>query len=99
MTHKGILVFINQETGEIDSHEMTLPMDTYVKFYVWGLDFWRAFIERPKIFRWIARLAMGRYAYRELQGLRQECDKRWEGNVDFGYGLEDCDYHKDKVKI
>ena len=57
------------------------------------------FVVAPATANTIAKLAMGRYAFRELYGLRQECDKQWEGNVEFGYGLEDCDYHKDKVKI
>ena len=101
MSHKGILVFINQQTGEIDSDEMTLPIETNSSLLMWSVDFWRAFLERPKIFRWITKLSMGKYAFRELYGTRECIEKQgYSLDINFiGYELTEMGYHKDKVKI
>lgn len=60
-----------------------------------ALDFVRALHDRPRIFRWLFKIAVGRYAYREYQifvwGLDvQGYDPFW------GYDLEDMDYHHGK---
>lgn len=64
--------------------------------FAWGLDFLRAYHERPRLLRWIARMCMGRYAYRELVGMHAAFQK--EGyDPDFPYGLEHMDYHREDV--
>ena len=70
-------------------------IEGYARVFAWMQDFWAAFDERPLLLRWIARLAMGKYAYRELHGSR-------EAIIDNGYGihdysLHDMDYHKDRI--
>ena len=73
---------------------------SYASTFAWSLDFWRAFLERPKVFRWITRLAMGQYAYRELYGIKESIEKSGS-SLDMSFiscGLQGMDYHKDKVK-
>ena len=79
---------VSEKTPE--DHLATIPW--------WGLDFWRAFNERSRILREIARLAMGKWAFGELIGLREAVDK---GGYDttFFYGMEVCTYHKDFEKL
>ena len=77
--------------------------ESYADLYGWIQDFWKAFLERPKILRLIAKWAMGKYAYRELYGTREGLlkhglDVEWI-NKYVGYCLEAMDYHKDKVKV
>jgi hypothetical protein len=60
-----------------------------------ALDFCRALNERHSFFRWLFRVAVGKYAYREYQLLINNLlldgfDPRWE------YGCEECSYHKKK---
>ncbi len=62
----------------------------------WGLDFLRAYHERPRVFRWIARLCMGRYAYRELVGM-YEAFKVEGYDPDLPYDLEHMDYHQEAI--
>ena len=50
---------------------------------------------RPKIMRWIARLAMGKYAYRELYGIKETVLKH--GYRIWDYSLQTQEYHKDKI--
>ncbi|MHB0967409.1 MAG: hypothetical protein ACYC36_13250 [Bellilinea sp.] len=65
---------------------------------IWGLDMLRALQERPRLFQWAIRLLMGRYAWRELIGLRDELIKRGYGfSGNFNYGIEGANYHKDKT--
>lgn len=68
----------------------------YVCVYAWTLDFWRAFLERPKALRWLCLLLMGRYARNELIGAKQKIEESGEAfyfRDNFGYQLEDMDYH------
>jgi hypothetical protein len=91
MTKQKGLVFLN---GKV--YEEEFPIDTYISVLAWTQDFWRAFLIRPIIFRWLARIAMGKYAYRELYGAKEAIEKCgftiWDS-----YGLEFQEYHKDKV--
>jgi len=64
--------------------------------YVWGIYFWKAFLERPKIFRLFCKIFMGRYAWNELCGLKKLIEKK--DRLDLGYGLEECAYHKELNK-
>ena len=48
-----------------------------------------------KFRRFILRLVLGKYAWRELLGLKEAVDKEWDVSID--YGIERCEYHKDKV--
>jgi len=72
---------------------------SYASAAAWALDFWYAFLERPKILRWIAKLAMGKYAYREIYGAKQAVKKYGWFRETCGYDLKNMDYHKDKVEI
>jgi hypothetical protein len=76
-------------------YEQTFPIETHHALLGWMQDFWAAFSERPKILRWIARVAMGKYAYRELYGSKEAILKSGYGIWD--YSLHELDYHKDKV--
>jgi hypothetical protein len=67
----------------------------------YGEDCWKAFLERPKVFRFFVRLFMGRYAWNELIGIKETYEKNHgTGLANIGYGLEYKDYHKefDKYK-
>jgi hypothetical protein len=95
-------VVVEHEDGSLSAFRETFPRDSYADVYAWGEDFWLAFMERPKILRWIAKLAMGRYAFRELYGIREAVNKRIDLESFFfnlGYCLKDMDYHKDKTTI
>jgi len=94
--NKGILTFTDQETGKPRMVEMSLPIETYAATAGWAQDFIRALRERPKVVKWLIRLLVGRYAWRELIGLRDSLQS--DGFVtDFPYSLETMDYQKDKV--
>jgi hypothetical protein len=71
--------------------------ESYVAFYAWGMDFWRAFLMKPRILRWLVRKIMGRYAWNELVGLKECVEKINDQafNPDIGYNCEECDYHND----
>ena len=73
----------------------------------WALDFWRAFLERPKIIRWMVKILVGKYAWSELVGMKMSVQKWYsdDGKLDFdafdknvGYGLENVGYHEDNLK-
>ena len=74
--------------------------DNMSAIYGWTLDFWRAFLERPKIFRFICRIFMGKYAWSELIGAKMAIEKI-DANA-FGeyiyYELNDMDYHKENLE-
>jgi hypothetical protein len=59
---------------------------------IWALDFWRAFEERPWYLRAIARLAVGRWAWRELLGMREALGRAGM-DVAMPYDLEHMAYH------
>jgi len=69
---------------------------SYANFYGWSLDFWRAFLEKPKWRRWLCKKFMGRYAWNELIGMKQAVEKEYEADFVFeiDYGCENQDYHK-----
>ena len=83
------------EKGNMKWYEQTFPIETHHALLGWMQDFWAAYADRPKILRWIARMAMGKYAYRELYGSRDAIIKSGYGIWD--YSLQELDYHKDKV--
>jgi hypothetical protein len=62
----------------------------------WGLDLVRAINEHNKFRRFLIRLALGKYAWRELVGLKT-CLKDARLYPEFKYGLEGCKYHNEKV--
>src|SRR4051812_15243801 len=77
----------------------TAPQPTnFATAFSWGQDFWRAFRERPRALRWIAFACMGRYASRELIGMRDAIEKegystRWP----YDDVLQGMGYHQEKV--
>lgn len=89
-------LFYEDEYGHFRSCKISLPIETHSSLVMWSLDFIRAFYERPKILRWIARMSMGKYAYRELFGIKESLDK-YGYVTDLDYGLQNQDYHKDKI--
>lgn len=94
--YKGTLTFTEPGTGKLVVNEIDLPIETNTDTLAWGLDFIRALRERPRLFQRIVRFFMGRYAWRELIGLRDSIEKHgWY--TTFDYGIEGCEYHKDKV--
>ena len=64
--------------------------------FPWALDFTRKIYEFGKFRRLLFRLIVGKYAFREFIGMATRCEQT-NGGVWFGYGLEKCDYHKEKV--
>lgn len=66
----------------------------YVPAFNWALDFIRAYRERPRLLRHIARLCMGRYAYRELNGLYEAL--KYAGYYpDLPYDCQRQEYHQE----
>ena len=64
----------------------------------WAVDFLRAFHERPKLYRWLVRVLIGKYAYRELCGMANAL--REAGMMpEYSYELEGQAYHKEKVSL
>lgn len=70
----------------------------YTAALAWGMDMCRAMNRFGKFRKWLLKLVMGRYAYRELIGLR-DCIEKYGYSTDWDYGLEDMKYHKDKVEL
>ncbi len=64
--------------------------------HAWAEDFVRAFMERPRLFRWLVKLLVGRYAWREMMGI---CDTLGWAMTHIGYGLESQEYHKEKFDL
>ncbi len=67
---------------------------------MWAEDFVYALEERPKIFKWIFKLAIGKFAWREFAGMVESliiCG----GYIprDVGYNCIDQEYHKDKFEL
>lgn len=66
------------------------------KSFAWAIDFVRAYRSRPLWARVLARLAMGKHAYRELAGLADVIDTTgWDSK--FPYDLQNMEYHKESV--
>ena len=61
----------------------------------WGLDFWRAFLERPKVVRWLVKTLMGKYAWSEIVGLKMGLEKDGYSSPIYPYDLEHMEYHKE----
>ena len=95
MSKKGWLV-VPDKDGNYHWHEYTFPIQTNASLVMWMQDFWPAFLERPKLLRWLARIAMGKLAYRELYGSKEALIKTGY-YFEMRYSLPDMDYHKDKV--
>lgn len=78
--------------------EIDLPINTHAVVMMWAMDMLRAIQQQSKFRRWLLRMVLGRYAYREMVGLRDAIDA--EGyDTHFEYSLEDMDYHQDKVRL
>jgi len=71
-------------------------MDVY-PIYGWAIDFWRAFMQRPKIIRWIVKLIIGKYAWSELIGMKMRFDAEGEEFGSGWYRLEGSAYHKENL--
>ena len=63
MKKKGWVV-IPDDKGNYHWYEQTFPIETHASLIGWMQDFWSAFLGRPKLLRWIARLAMGWHYWR-----------------------------------
>lgn len=75
------------------------PIESYADVSAWGQDFWNQFLCRPKFLRWIAKLAMGKYAYRELYGMK-EAIQNHKHLIGPEYSLpETMDYYAEKVDL
>jgi hypothetical protein len=72
--------------------------DEYIVISAWAQDFVRAMWERTWIFRLLFRIAVGRYAYREFTGMVKEMDED-HYYLDSEYGLEECDYNKQRQPL
>ena len=97
MKHKGTLMHINPATGEFQVVEIDLPIETYADTVGWAQDFIQDMLSLPKPISRLIRLLMGRYAWRELIGLRDSLVKHNMVVYDFPYSLVGMSYHKDKV--
>ena len=95
---KGMVTFTD-EGGKFHAHEIDIPIDYNTTIVAWVQDFWNLFLERPKFLRWIAKLAMGKYAYRELYGALEAMKKR-KIPIDAMFANdESLEYYKDKVSL
>jgi hypothetical protein len=71
--------------------------DNEIIAIVWALDFTRAVADRPLIYRLLFRLIIGKYAIREFYGLIQKLREIGYAIEPGWYGLEECEYQKDKI--
>lgn len=74
--------------------------DTYDwVLYGWAIDMIQCIEGMSTIRKYIILIALGKYAAREYVGLREHIDKTSSDNFNMsqiGYGLENCNYHKEK---
>ncbi len=69
----------------------------YCTVYACTEDFIKALGERPVLFRWLIRLLLGKYAWHELILAKRHVEQHMGFDCgNWGYGLEGCEYHKDK---
>ena len=62
----------------------------------WAQDFWLAFLEKPKFIRWVCKTLMGKYAWRELIGMKEELDLTVDWWYSVGYTINSgTDYKKE----
>jgi hypothetical protein len=64
--------------------------------FAWAIDFIRCIEEMPKWRKILIKLILGKYASREYVGMREHLDEQQIDQSQWGYGLENCDYHKEK---
>jgi len=95
MSRKGIIVFNHPDDGRIVAESIDLPVDTNMTAVAWALDLCRKINEHSKVRRFLLHLVLGKYAWRELVGLRDSIGKEWDTSME--YSCEECKYHKDKV--
>ena len=94
----GVMVSINHE-GKLIVTKWKLPLDFRAGLVGWVMDFFRVLEEFSSFRLWFLRLILGRYAYRELIGMFEDLKRHKDWIPEFGYGLEDVDYNKEKVKL
>ena len=97
MKHKGILFHTNPNTGEQQIEEIDLTFESHTAVCAWAEDFFRAMRGRPRIYLVLIKLFMGRYAYRELIGMRDQLTKE-HFLTDNLYYCQNQKYHDDKVR-
>ncbi len=77
---------------------MKPQLTNFATAFGWGQDFWRAFHERPRPLRWLAYLCMGRYATRELIGMRDAIENEgYSTHYPYDETLMAMEYHSEKV--
>jgi hypothetical protein len=94
MSKKGWII-CQDDKGNYQWYDQSFPIQTNAALLGWMQDFWAAFLERPKLLRWIVRIAMGKYAYRELYGSKEAILK--SGYTIWDYTLQEQEYHKDII--
>ena len=71
---------------------------SFAPAFSWGQDFWRAFHERHWLLRWIAFAAMGRYAVRELVGMRDAIEEQgYSTHYPYDETLKQMAYHQEEI--
>ena len=70
----------------------------YIVVVAWAQDFIRAVGSRPKLFRWIFKVMIGRYAWRELVGMYEALIEAGS-TPDFEYELKGQRYHKEHPEL
>jgi hypothetical protein len=71
-------------------------LNNYISTVAWAQDFVYALEERPKIFKWIFKLTIGKYAWREFLGMVETLIRSggyYPNHV--GYSCAKQEYHKD----
>lgn len=77
---------------------MKISETNFATAFTWGQDFWRAFHERPRMLQWAALACMGRYARRELIGMRDAIEKEgYSTHYPYDETLRSMEYHQEKV--
>lgn len=72
----------------------------YASIVAWAEDFVYALEERPLVFKWLFKFAIGKFAWREFAGMVENliiCGGYLPRNV--GYGCVNQEYHKDKFEL
>ena len=98
MKNKKHGLLITLIDGELHSYEQDFPMEDYIGCIAWGEDMMKAIHAHGKFRKWLIRLALGKYAYREMIGL-DETINLYGFNTHDAYELKEMDYHKDKVNL
>ena len=69
--------------------------DNSIRISGWACDMCRAINERNRLWKWLLRLCLGRYAYREYIGLLKYLEIGGFSPY-LEYDLKQADYHKTK---